>query len=242
MKLQAMKREAVPLHAEVAAMLRHQIRSGELSPGTQVPALRELCEQLGVARMTVVQAMNSLEDEGLIERFSGRGTFVKKEVETHNRHTLHMQAEMSQLHSLVSQLEVSVLDGETSVESEEDGRDYLCMRRLHARGGKPFCQVDIRLDNTLFVQAPDRFANEIVVTVLNDLGVVVANARQNLTISYADFELAGALNIKVNSAVFRVFRQFYDEAGQLIYSANLIYPGDQLALEIEFTPDLSPLS
>lgn len=236
MNLQSMKRQAVPLHAEVAAMLRHQILSGDLAPGSRVPALRELCEQLSVARMTVVQAMNTLEEEGLIERYSGRGTFVK-EVATLDRHTLHMKADISQLHSMVSQLEVSVHDDNTAVEETEDGVAYRCMRRLHARDGKPFCRVDIRLDNTLFEQAPERFSNEIVVSVLKDIGVAVTTARQKVTISYADFELAQALNVNVNSAVFRVFREFFDNKGTLIYSANLHYPGDQLALEIEFAVD-----
>jgi GntR family transcriptional regulator len=236
MNLQSMKRQAVPLHAEVAAMLRHQILSGDLAPGARVPALRELSEQLSVARMTVVQAMNTLEEEGLIERHSGRGTFVK-EVETLNRHTLHMKAELSQLHSMVSQLEVSVSDGNTTVDVTEDGLAYRCMRRLHARDGKTFCRVDIRLDDTLFAQAPDRFANEIVISVLKDIGVAVATARQKVTISYADFELAQALEVNVNSAVFRVFREFFDADGALIYSATLDYPGDQLALEIEFAVD-----
>ena len=103
MKLQSMRRKAVPLHAEVAAVLRHQIMSGELQPGARLPALRELTEQLGVARMTVVQAMNTLEDQGLIERHSGRGTFVR-EVEIPDRHALHMKAEISQIHSMVSQI------------------------------------------------------------------------------------------------------------------------------------------
>lgn len=233
MNLQSMKRQAVPLHAEVAAMLRHQIMSGDLKPGSRVPALRELCEQLSVARMTIVQAMNTLEEEGLIERFSGRGTFVK-EVKTLDRHTLHMKAQLAQLHSMVSQLEVLVLEGDSTVDTTEDGTAYRCMRRLHARDGKPFCRVDIRLDDTLFEQAPDRFLNEIVVSVLKDIGVGVASARQKVTISYADFELAQALGVNVNSAVFRVFREFFDAEGGLIYSANLDYPGDQLALEIEF--------
>lgn len=236
MNLQSMKRQAVPLHAEVAAMIRHQILSGDLAPGSRVPALRELCEQLSVARMTVVQAMNTLEEEGLIERHSGRGTFVK-EVETLDRQTLHMKAELSQLHSMVSQLEVSVLDGNTTIESTEEGLAFRCMRRLHARDGKPFCRVDIRLDDALFQQAPARFCNEIVVSVLKDIGVAVASARQKVTISYADFELAQALNVNVNSAVFRVYREFFDANGALIYSANLDYPGDQLALEIEFAVD-----
>ncbi len=237
MNLQSIKRQAVPLHAEVAAMLRHQIMSGELSPGAQLPALRELTDQLGVARMTVVQAMNTLSDEGLIEKHSGKGTFVR-EVQIPNRQTLQMKAELSQIHAMVSQLEVSVVDGEASVEvNNEDGSEYCCMRRMHAREGKPFCQVDIRLDNAVFKQAPERFSKEIVVTVLKDIGVAVASARQKVTISYADFELAQALEVKVNAAVFRVFREFFDADGKLIYSANLTYPGDMLELEIEFAID-----
>ena len=239
MKLQSIRRKAVPLHAEVAAVLHHQIMSGELPPGARLPALRELTEELGVARMTVIQAMNTLEDQGLIERHSGRGTFVK-EVEIPDRHTLHMKAEISQIHSMVSQLEVSVLDGQTSVETaHSDGRVYRCMKRTHAKDGKPFCRVDLRLDNNVFRQAPDRFSKEIVVSVLKDIGVAVASARQNVTISYADFELAQSLGISVNSAVFRVFREFFDSDGGLIYSATLIYPGDLLELEIEFSVDQS---
>lgn len=240
MNLQSMKRRAVPLHAEVAAVVRHQIMSGELAPGAQLPALSELTSQLGVARMTVVQAMNTLEEEGLIEKHAGRGTFVK-EVTIPNRHTLQMKAELSQLHSMVSQLEVSVVDDDTIVEtSANDGHNYRRMRRIHAKDGAPFCRVDIRLDNQIFEQSPERFGNEIVVSVLKDLGVEVASARQNITISYADFELAQTLNIDVNSAVFKVFREFFDANNKLIYSAILIYPGDLLALEIEFSVDQLP--
>ena len=48
MNLHSMKRQAVPLHAEVAGVVRHQIMSGELAPGSRLPALRELAEELGV--------------------------------------------------------------------------------------------------------------------------------------------------------------------------------------------------
>lgn len=236
MNLQAMKRRAVPLHAEVADVLRHQILSGELSAGARLPALSKLTAQLGVARMTVVQAMNTLEQEGLIERFSGRGTFVRA-VALPDRETLHMKAELSQIHSMVSQLEVSVIDSsELSVSKDSaNSTDYRRMKRIHAKQGNPFCFVDIKLDNEIFNQASNRFKNEIVVSVLKDLGVAVASARQKVTISYADFDLAQALNITVNSAVFRVFREFFDANDRLIYSATLFYPGDSLELEIDFT-------
>ena len=232
-----MRRQAVPLHAEVAEVLRHQIMSGELAPGERLPALRELTEELGVARMTVVQAMNTLEDEGLIEKHSGRGTFVR-EVELPNRLALKMKAEMSEIHAMVEQLEVSVRKGDATIEKSNDGRYFRCMRRIHARGGKPFCQVDIRLDDDVYERAPERFTKEIVVAVLRDLGIEVERARQNITIAYADFNLAKSLGIKVNSAVFKVLREFFDAEDNLIYSAKLFYPGDLLELEIEFATDV----
>lgn len=238
MNLQSMKRQAVPLHAEVAEVLRHQIMSGDLAPGSRLPALRELTETLGVARMTVVQAMNTLEDEGLIEKHSGRGTFVRK-VQLPDRVSLQMNAEMSEIHAMVEQLEVSVRQGDATIEKSDDGRYFRCMRRIHARKGKPFCQVDIRLDDTVYERAPERFTQEIVVSVLSDLGIDIAKARQNVTIAHADFELARALGIKVNSAVFKVIREFYDADGALLYSAKLHYPGDSLELDITFTPDHS---
>ncbi len=236
MNLQSMKRKAVPLHAEVAGVLRHQIMSGDLPPGARLPALRELTEELGVARMTVVQAMNTLADEGLIEKHSGRGTFVRK-VQIPDRVSLQVRAEISEIHAMVDQLEVSVRKGDATIEKFNDGRYFRCMRRIHARGGKPFCQVDIQLDDQVYERAPDRFMQEIVVAVLRDLGVDIAKARQRITVAYADFGLAKALGIKVNSAVFKVFREFFDEHGALIYSAKLFYPCDLLELEIEFTTD-----
>ena len=236
MNLQSMKRKAVPLHAEVAEVLRHQIMSGDLLPGARLPALRELTEELGVARMTVVQAMNTLEDEGLIEKHSGRGTFVRK-VQIPDRVSLRMRAEISEIHAMVDQLKVSVRRGEATIEKSEDGRYFRCMRRIHARGGKPFCLADIRLDDQVYERAPDRFRQEIVVAVLRDLDVDIANARQQVTIAYADFDLAKALGIKVNSAVFKVLREFFDEKGVLIYSAKLLYPCDMLEFEIEFSTD-----
>ena len=160
MNLQAMKRAAVPLHAEVAEVLRHQIMSGELPSGTKLPALRELTEQLGVARMTVVQAMNTLEDEGLIEKHSGRGTFVKT-VKLAKRHTLHMKADISQIYTMVDQLEVSVRQNEVAIERDQEGRYVRSMSRIHARSGKPFCQVDIKLDNEVFERAPSGFCRKL---------------------------------------------------------------------------------
>lgn len=238
MNLQSIRRSSVPLHVEVAELLRRQILSGDLVAGAKLPPLRVLIDQLGVARMTIIQAMNALEEEGLIERHSGRGTFVKA-VNIPDRHTMQMKADISQIYAMVEGLEVSVSQNEAVIDKTSNGQYVRAIRRIHNRSGKPFCQVDIQLDDQIYELAPERFSNEIVVSVLRDLGLVVKKARQKVTISYADFSLAQALGVKVNSAIFKVFREFIDIDGRLIYSATLSYPGDLLDLEIEFDTEES---
>ncbi len=237
MILQRLKRDSVPLHAEVATLLRNQIYAGVLPAGSQLPPLSELTKQLGIARMTIRQAMDALEDEGLIERHSGRGTFVR-EVKLPKRRSLKMDARLEQLHSMVEQLEVAVvLDENHGSNVTKEGAIYRRMSRIHTQDNKPFCHVDICLAKDHYDRAPERFASEIVVSVLRDLGVEVITARQRVTISYADVDIAEALDVKVNSPVFKVFREFFGGDDQLIYSAVLIYPGDVLEFDVTFSTD-----
>lgn len=72
-----------PLHATsaadvVAAHLRGRIHAGELSPGDQLPAERDLADQLGVGRQTLREALKTLTVQGYVlsRRGSGGGTFV----------------------------------------------------------------------------------------------------------------------------------------------------------------------
>jgi DNA-binding FadR family transcriptional regulator len=58
--------------------LRRQIESSSLPECTKLPAERELAEQYGVPRTVVRKALATLEAEGKIRRYVGRGTFVGK--------------------------------------------------------------------------------------------------------------------------------------------------------------------
>ena len=64
MNLQSIRRSSVPLHVEVAELLRRQILSGDLLLLLNYLVKWVLTEQtFGVARMTIIiQAMNALEE------------------------------------------------------------------------------------------------------------------------------------------------------------------------------------
>jgi GntR family transcriptional regulator len=57
--------------------LRQAITGGTFRPGSQLPTEAELCEMLGVSRTVVREALRMLEDDGLVARRHGVGTFVR---------------------------------------------------------------------------------------------------------------------------------------------------------------------
>jgi GntR family transcriptional regulator len=69
-------RDAVPLYHQLRELLSEKIESGEWQPGKQLPSEPDLAREFGVSRATVRQAMQLLEQQGLVERIQGKGTFV----------------------------------------------------------------------------------------------------------------------------------------------------------------------
>ena len=65
-----------PKYIRVYENLKQRLSSGEWSAGQRLPSEWELARQYGVAYMTVRQAVSKLEEEGMLYRVRGRGTFV----------------------------------------------------------------------------------------------------------------------------------------------------------------------
>ena len=59
--------------------LRQSIKGGTFRPGSQLPTEAELCAMLGVSRTVVREALRVLEDDGLVARRHGVGTFVRNQ-------------------------------------------------------------------------------------------------------------------------------------------------------------------
>jgi GntR family transcriptional regulator len=66
----------VPLYAQIAEQIKSQIAAGQLTPGDQLPTIRQLATDLRINFNTVVRAYLELEREDLISTQRGRGTFV----------------------------------------------------------------------------------------------------------------------------------------------------------------------
>jgi len=66
----------IPFYAQMRQSLEERIARGAWKPGERLPSEWELCEGYGVSRTVVRQALQELEQAGLIVRRKGKGTFV----------------------------------------------------------------------------------------------------------------------------------------------------------------------
>jgi DNA-binding GntR family transcriptional regulator len=66
----------VPLHDQLAAILRRRIETGELDG--RVPSIYTLAQQYEVGHNTAARALAALRDAGLIVAAKGRGYYVRR--------------------------------------------------------------------------------------------------------------------------------------------------------------------
>ena len=101
---------APPLYERIKGALREAILSGQAAPDTLLPSEAALCEQFGASRITVRQALADLQNEGLIFRRHGKGTFVSAPKAFQNVTALQgfaeaMSAQGHNIHNRVLRLE-----------------------------------------------------------------------------------------------------------------------------------------
>lgn len=72
------RNEIIPMYHQIADFLIKEIVEGVYKEGDKIPTEVELISQFNVSRTTIRLAMNQLIEKGLVEKKSGKGTFVKK--------------------------------------------------------------------------------------------------------------------------------------------------------------------
>jgi len=73
--------DSMPLHDQVAAEVRRDIANGDVRPGERLPPAHDMAAILGVHSNTVLRALRTLRDEGVLEFRRGRGVTVSGEPE-----------------------------------------------------------------------------------------------------------------------------------------------------------------
>ena len=81
----------VPIYQQIVDAVQEQISSGVLAEGQKLPTVRQLAEEMGLAKGTIKRAYDELERCGAIRMTQGKGTFV---LELRRRDTYRPELEL----------------------------------------------------------------------------------------------------------------------------------------------------
>ncbi len=229
----------VPLYVQLAELFRQRIHKGVWRQGEKLPSLERLADEFSVARVTVRQAIDRLARDGLVSPQRGRGTFVTAAPQRDR--WLKVETSLRNLVDVYRDTRPTVLNIDEATRSpllgSADGiaaEHYVYMRRIHSLQDRPYCVIDIYLDATIFAKNAKRFRAETVIPILTAMrSVQIVSARQVLTISTADLEVARHLGIQVNAPVAEVRRVFTGPGRRVIYLGEVTYRGDFIHLEMD---------
>lgn len=230
-------RESGPLYLQIATHMRREIANGVLKPGERLPAISEMARLRGVSVITIRQAIEVLEGEGLLMRYQGRGTFVVEGPRVGARLILrsdwdtllrHLADKKPTLLKVADKVATPLIDRSFG----QLARAYRYMRRVHSHGGVPYALINIYLDQEIFEKRRRAFTEGMVISQLSSMPEArVSRLQQRVTFTTADAETAELLEVPVNAAIGDVLRVITDDAGKIIYVGQTKYRGDFVTLE-----------
>jgi len=239
MKSPTARQRTLP-YAMIKAALRERIAKGGWQPGMKLPSERELVLEFGCARMTVHRALSDLEDEGLIERRRGSGSYVAE---------LHPISNLLQVRDIADEIRERGHVHSTRVCSvtreKADVRIATAMRL--GRGAWVYRVQLVHLENGVPIQLEDRHVNPALAPDLmtRDFTIVtpsfvlfehapLTEAEQVVEAVLATADQAALLDVAEGSALLMVSRRTVSQ-GVVASIARLYHPGARYRLIGQFS-------
>ncbi|MHA7001580.1 UTRA domain-containing protein [Aeromonas schubertii] len=208
---------------QIAHTLRTLIQGGTLSPGEQLPAERILGERFATTRITVKEALQRLEAEGLIYRAERRGWFISPQRLTYDpaRH-LHfhhwIDSTARRAHTRLLAVEPLLAGaGECQWLGIAPLTPLVEIRRLRAIDGRPVLHVTHQLVAARFVGIEhEDLEGSLTELYARHFGITQGSAALEIEATAARGEVARSLNLAEGSQVLRIRRRNLDPEGRLV--------------------------
>ena len=115
------------LYEQIVRQIEESVLNGSLKPGDQLPAERELAQRLGVSRTAVREAVKALREKGLVEAYSGRGTFITDGTTHAARQSFDLMVKIGQQESSthLAELRLILEPGIAALAAERIEEEYL---------------------------------------------------------------------------------------------------------------------
>jgi len=233
-------RSAVSRYIQLASLFRRRIEAGDWAIGQQTPTVDDLTAELGVARATVRKALDMLEDEGLIERYRAKGTFVRER--PRQQLWCEVATDWSGLLAAREEAVIEVLSDERGFQPPTVTHpigtlapSYRRIIRRHARHRAPFLLARLYIDERLSKRVSKKdLQSKTALRLMADIpGLKIKDARQTLIIGSADVETSEQLDVPLNAPIGIVYRSVVDRSGCLVFIGEGLYRGDMIRIDMK---------
>ncbi|MBL0421645.1 GntR family transcriptional regulator [Ramlibacter sp. AW1] len=244
----AARERLVSLHHQLSTLIKDGIAAGRYAPGAQLPTEESLCAEHGVSRVTVRRALESLRQQGFIEKRHGRGTFVREAppvlaLPTPIASYLDKVAQRRALSRHVLK-EFGWVPASAEVRSSlqlEADAQVLRVVRLRVMGRLPLVHNTVFLPPELgrsFTRAD--FRSTPLSELLGRAGAHYGRIELVTRARLATPGIAQLLQVEVGSALVDVQRIGYDAGGRPIEYQQLLGPSDRFETHVTVGAAASP--
>ena len=230
-----------PRHEQISDWLRAQIQAGIYAADTQIPSESQLTERFEVSRITVRRALQTLENEGLIYRRQGLGSFVK---DTRVRQGLvrltDFVEDMAQAGLEASSRVLHFGQEKASTDIAKalgitDGQIVFRLDRLRLGDGEPvaFDQTWMSVFYAGLLNGHDLEQITIYRILEKHYGIIVERGRYRLKAVNAGTDVARHLAVPRGRALLLIERTSVTHGDKPIYYQRRFYRSDQVTYELE---------
>lgn len=235
----------IPRYQQIADSLRHRIREGRLAAGHRLDTQRGLAANFGVTLMTLRQALELLEREGLIVRRHGLGTFVSAPSVDYD--ILHVRSLAGAFGARGEDLTTRFLRrhfGRADRRAAEAlevrrGARVFTVERLRVVGGHPIGFQASVLPGPIGdeVTRADVGATPLRQVLAFKLGVDIVRARETVSAVALEARAARELGCRPGVPSFRSDRVSLDSSGRPVVYDRVLVPGDRFRITRAITFD-----
>ena len=237
-----------PLYTQIKEIVRSRILDGSYQPHQQMPSETEMMAAFEVSRITVRQALSDLQNEGLIFRIHGKGTFVSKPKAFQDLGRLQGFGEA--MRRMGYETFARVLSIKTVTPSTQVAEKLQLAKRAKVtelQRVRFLNREPISLDVTYIPAAigqrlakEDLAARDVFAILENDYGIALGHAELQIGSTLADETLASQLKVEEGSPVLFMERTAHTADGVPIDYEHLYYRGD--AFQYKVRVDRVPLA
>ena len=231
----------VPLYTQVKENLRERILDGSYPAHAKLPAESELSAIFGVSRITVRQALNDLQKEGVIFKIPGKGTFVSKPKAFQQLTQLEGFGEaMSRMgyeiyNQVISHKAIPAPAQVAQQLKVAPGTLITEIKRVRHLNREPVSLELTYLAHEIGerLRKEDLAGRDIFLILENDYGIALGRADLQIDAMLADDTLAHALRIQQGTAVLRIERLTHAADGAPLDFEYLYFRGDAFQYRLQ---------